>query len=177
MIFALGGVAPRFAGDAFWVAPTASVIGDVCFARDASAWWGAVLRGDNEPILLGEGSNVQDNCVLHTDPGFPLAIGAGVTVGHGAILHGCLIGDGTLIGMGATVLNGARIGRNCLVGAGALVTEGCEIPDNSRVLGIPARVNGAVDEDQAARLRENAARYVAHWKRVRSDLRMVREDG
>ena len=165
MIYALDGVVPRFEGDAFWVAPTACVIGDVRFGRDASVWWGAVLRGDNEPIVLGAGSNVQDNCVLHTDPGFPLEIGADVTIGHAAILHGCTIGDGTLVGMGATVLNGARIGRNCLLGAGALVTEGREIPDHSVVLGMPGRVTGTVGDEQARRMIEGAARYVANWQR------------
>ena len=173
MIYALGGAVPRLEGDAYWVAPTASVIGDVWFGRDASAWWGAVLRGDNERIALGAGSNVQDNCVLHTDTGFPLVIGDGVTVGHAAILHGCLIGDGTLIGMRATVLNGARIGRRCLIGAGALVTEGREIPDNSVVLGMPGRVTGTVDDDQAERMLRGAAHYVANWKRFRADLRAI----
>ena len=173
MIFALAGVAPRIEGDAAWVAPTAVVIGDVLLAGATSVWWGAVLRGDNERITLGEGSNVQDNCVLHTDPGFPLVIGAHVTVGHGAILHGCLIGDGTLIGMGATVLNGARIGRGCLVGAGALVTEGREIQDRSLVLGVPALVTGLIDDDQAQALLENAARYVANARRYRADLRPI----
>ncbi len=170
MIYALDGTEPETDGDAFWVAPTAVVIGAVVLGRDASVWWGAVLRGDNERITLGAGSNVQENCVLHTDAGFPLVIGADVTVGHGAILHGCTIGDGTLIGMGASVLNGARVGRNCLIGARALVGEGKEIPDNSVVLGIPGRVTATVSEEQAARIGAGAAHYVGNWKRFRAGL-------
>ena len=170
MIYALDGVSPMTDGDAFWVAPTAVIIGAVVLGRDASVWWGAVLRGDNERVTLGAGSNVQEACVLHTDPGFPLVIGADVTVGHGAILHGCTIGDGALIGMGAVVLNGARIGRNCLIGARALVGEGKDIPDNSVVLGIPGRVTAEVSEAQAARMRAGTAHYVANWKRCRAGL-------
>ena len=170
MIYALDGTTPRTDGMTFWVAPNAAVIGDVILGRDASVWWGAVLRGDNECITVGDGSNVQDNAVLHTDMGFPLLIGSGVTVGHGAILHGCTIGDGALIGMGATVLNGARIGRNCLIGARALVAENKEIPDNSVVLGVPGRVVGQVSEAQAARARDGAAHYVATARRFRDGL-------
>ncbi len=170
MIYALDGVTPHTEHDAFWVAPNAVVIGDVTLGRDASVWWGAVLRGDNERIVVGDGSNVQDNAVLHTDLEFALTIGAGVTVGHGAILHGCTVGDGALIGMGAVVLNGARVGRNCLIGARALVAENKEIPDNSVVLGVPGRVVGEVSEAQAARARYGAAHYVANWKRFRDGL-------
>lgn len=170
MIYALDGVVPATAGDAFWVAPNAVVIGDVVLGPDSSVWFGAVLRGDNERITLGAGSNVQENCILHTDPGFPLLIGADVTVGHGAILHGCTIGDGALIGMGATVLNGARIGRNCLIGARALVGEGKEIPNNSVVLGVPGRVTGEVSAAQAERMRAGAGHYVVNWRRFRVGL-------
>ena len=173
MIYALDGVTPEIKGGAFWVAPNAFVIGDVVLGGDSSVWFGAVLRGDNERITLGAGSNVQENCVLHTDTGFPLLIGADVTVGHGAILHGCTIGDGTLIGMGATVLNGARIGRNCLIGARALVSGGKEIPDNSVVIGVPGRVTGEVSAEQADRTRRGTAHYVANWKRFRSGLEAV----
>lgn len=170
MIYALDGVTPSLDEDASWVAPNAVVIGDVVLAHDASVWFGAVLRGDNERITVGEGSNVQENCVLHTDMGFPLRIGAGVTVGHGAILHGCTVEDGALIGMGAVVLNGARIGRNCVIGAKALVTEGKTIPDNAVVMGAPGRVVSEVTEEQAARIRLGAAHYVENWKRFRSGL-------
>ena len=160
MLYVLDGLEPDIDPDA-WVAPTAAVIGAVTLARGASVWWGAVLRGDNERITVGPGSNVQDNAVLHTDPGFALDIGADVTVGHAAILHGCTIGDGVLIGMGACVLNGARIGRDCIIGAKALVAEGKQIPDGSVVLGIPGRVTGAVRPEQRERARSGARDYVA----------------
>jgi carbonic anhydrase/acetyltransferase-like protein (isoleucine patch superfamily) len=140
-VFALGMIAPELPSDgAYWIAPSASVIGFVRLERNASVWFGAVLRGDNELILIGEGSNVQDGCVLHTDIGFPLTVGRNCTIGHQAILHGCTIDDNCLIGMGATILNGARIGKNCLVGAHALISENKEIPDNSMVLGMPGKV-------------------------------------
>lgn len=173
MIYTLDGVAPRTEEDAFWVAPTAVVIGDVVLGRDASVWWGAVIRGDNERITLGEGSNVQENCVLHTDMGYPLEIGPHVTVGHQATLHGCTVGEGTLIGMGAVVLNGARIGRNCVIGAKALVSENKVIPDNAVVLGVPGRVVGEVTEAQAQMTRLGAAHYVENWKRFRRGLEPV----
>lgn len=167
MIYALDGIAPDVAADAF-VAAEATLIGKVVIGAGASVWFGAVLRGDNEEIRLGAGSNIQENCVLHTDMGFPLTIGADCTIGHKAMLHGCTIGDGSLIGMGATVLNGARIGRGCLIGAGALITEGKEIPDGSLVLGAPGRVVRELDEAARDRLlwsarhyRENAARFRA----------------
>ena len=172
MIYALDGIAPEIAADAF-VAAEATLIGKVVIAAGASVWFGAVLRGDNEEIRLGPGSNIQENCVLHTDMGFPLTIGADCTIGHKAMLHGCTIGDGSLIGMGATVLNGARIGRGCLIGAGALITEGKEIPDGSLVMGAPGRVVRDLDEAARERLlwsarhyRENAARFRAGLKPV-----------
>ena len=135
-LYTLDGVAPQTPEDGdFWVAPDANVIGKVALESATSVWFGATLRGDNELIRVGAGSNIQENAVLHTDMGYPLVIGAGCTIGHKAMLHGCVIGDNSLIGMGATVLNGAKIGRNCLIGAGALITEGKEIPDGSLVMG------------------------------------------
>ena len=144
MIWELDGIAPDIAADA-WIAPDAQIIGRVVIEPGASIWWGAVLRGDNEEIRIGRGSNVQDLCCLHTDPGFPLTIGANVTVGHRAMLHGCTIGDASLIGMGATVLNGAKIGTGSLIGASALVSEGKDIPDRVLVMGAPGRVVREID--------------------------------
>ncbi len=154
----------------YWIAPTASVLGNVILKKNASIWFGAVLRGDNEPITIGENSNVQDNSVLHTDNGYPLTIGAWVTVGHLVMLHGCTIGDGSLIGIGAVVLNGARIGRNCLIGAGSLITEGKEIPDNSMVIGSPGKVVRTLTDEQAAGIAAGASHYVANWKRYAAEL-------
>ena len=156
--YALGDRRPAVDATA-WVAPGAHVIGEVILGAHSSVWFGATLRGDNEPITVGEGTNVQENCVFHTDPGLPLTIGAGCTIGHKAMLHGCIIGENTLIGMGATVLNGARIGNNCLIGAGALVTEGKEIPDGSLVMGMPAKVIRVLDEAAIEGLRKSALRY------------------
>lgn len=170
MIFSLDGISVEGGDGTFWVAPTAVLVGKVRLEDDASVWWGAVLRGDNELITVGRGSNVQDGCVLHTDPGFPLTIGPDVTVGHMAMLHGCTIGEGSLIGIGAVILNGAVIGKNCLIGARALVGEGKTIPDNSLVMGIPGKVMGEVRPEQAERIRQGTARYVANWKRYRAGL-------
>lgn len=153
-----------------WIAPGAIVIGDVRISRDASIWFGAVLRADDDSIEVGEGSNIQDNAVLHVDPGFPMRIGTGCTVGHRAMLHGCTIGDNTLVGMGATVLNGARIGSNCLIGAGALVTEGKEIPDNTLVVGSPAKPIRQIGPEGVEDLRRGAKIYQDRWKRYRSEL-------
>ncbi len=172
MLYELDGIAPQLAEDC-WVAPSAVLIGRVVLEAGASVWWGAVLRGDNEPITVGAGSNVQDGCVLHTDPGFPLTIGANVTVGHMVMLHGCEIGEGSLIGIGAVILNGARIGRNCLVGAKALVPEGREIPDNALVMGIPGKVVGEVRPEQIARIAAGTAKYVANARRYREGLRSL----
>lgn len=165
--YSLDGVAPDLAADA-WVAPGARLIGRIVLKARSSVWFNAVLRGDNEPIVVGEGSNVQDGTVCHTDLGLPLTIGPDCTVGHTAILHGCTIGAGTLIGMGATVLNGARVGSNVLIGAGALVTEGKEIPDGTLAVGRPAKVVRDLSPaeiegllDSARRYRENAARFMA----------------
>ena len=170
MIHALDGRAPEVAADA-WVAPGAHVIGDVVLGPQASVWFGAVLRGDNERIAIGARSNVQEGCVLHTDIGFPLTIGADCTIGHGAILHGCTLGDGCLVGMGATVLNGAVLGEGCLVGAGALVTEGKAFPAGSMILGAPARAVRALDAAARAALIASAAGYVANAARFRAGLR------
>ena len=171
MRYALGDARVVTEGDAFWIAPTAVVIGNVTMERDASVWWGAVVRGDNELITIGQGSNVQDGCVLHTDPGYPLTIGKDVTIGHLAMLHGCTIGDNSLIGIGAIVLNGARIGKNCLIGAKALVGEGKEIPDNSLVMGIPGKVVRDISPEHAARMRAGAEHYVQNWQRYQRELR------
>lgn len=169
MIYALDGIAPTLAPDA-WVAPDANLIGKVVLAAGASVWFGATLRGDNEEIRVGAGSNIQEASVLHTDMGFPLSIGANCTVGHKAMLHGCTIGEGSLIGMGATVLNGAVIGRGCLIGAGALVTEGKVIPDFSLVMGAPARVVRQLDEAAVAKLLRSAEHYRANARRYRAGL-------
>ncbi|HEX6866014.1 MAG TPA: gamma carbonic anhydrase family protein, partial [Caulobacteraceae bacterium] len=137
-VYSLGGVAPQLPPeDAYWIAPTAAVMGNVILKTNASVWWGATIRGDNDPITIGENSNIQDGSVLHTDTGVPLTIGANVTVGHLVMLHGCTIGDNSLIGIGSIILNGAKIGKNCLIGANVLITEGKEIPDNSLVMGAP----------------------------------------
>jgi carbonic anhydrase/acetyltransferase-like protein (isoleucine patch superfamily) len=171
MRYALGDARVSTAGEQCWIAPTAVVIGKVTLGKDASVWWQSVLRGDNEPISVGAGSNIQDGCVLHTDIGFPLVIGKGVTVGHMVMLHGCTIGDDSLIGIGAVVLNGATIGRNCLIAAGALVPEGKTIPDNSLVMGAPGKVVREVSAEHLARMRESAEQYVDNWQRYRRDLR------
>ena len=170
-LMALDGVSPELPADGDWfVAPGARLIGKVRLKRAASVWFNAVLRGDNEWIEIGEGSNVQDGCVFHTDPGCPLTVGPDVTVGHKVILHGCTVGEGSLIGMGAVVLNGATIGRNCLIGANALITEGKEIPDGSLVMGQPGKVVRALDEAALAGLRESAERYRANAARYRRGL-------
>ncbi|MES1927638.1 transferase [Salinisphaera dokdonensis CL-ES53] len=157
----------------FFVADNATVIGRVTLERDASIWFNAVLRGDQEEIRIGEGSNVQEGCVMHTDPGYPLTVGAGCTIGHQAMLHGCTIGDNSLIGIKATVLNGAKIGRNCLIGAGALVPEGKEIPDNSMVIGVPGRVKRELSDADADKLRHGAAHYVENYKRFLAGLKPI----
>ncbi len=172
MIWELDGIAPDIAADA-WIAPDAQIIGRVVIEPGASIWWGAVLRGDNEEIRIGRGSNVQDLCCLHTDPGFPLTIGANVTVGHRAMLHGCTIGDASLIGMGATVLNGAKIGTGSLIGASALVSEGKDIPDRVLVMGAPGRVVREIDEAQYQGLLDSAARYQANGARFRAGLKRL----
>ena len=163
---------PRIASTA-WVADSAQVIGRVSLADQASVWYGAVLRGDNEWITVGARSNVQDGSVLHTDMGFPLTLGDDVTIGHQCMLHGCTVGDGSLIGIQAVVLNGARIGRHCLVGAGAIVTEGKEFPDNSLIFGSPARLVRVLSPDQVERLQQSAAFYVENAQRHQRGLRRI----
>ena len=170
-LYSLGDTRPRLPEDGdYWVAPGAHLIGAVELRSGASVWFNSTLRGDNEPIIVGEGSNIQENCVLHTDPGSPLIIGANCTIGHKAMLHGCVIGDGSLIGMGATVLNGARIGKGCLIGAGALVTEGKEIPDGSLVIGAPGKVARALDDKATADLLKSAEHYRENMRRFRDEL-------
>ena len=157
----------------YWVAPDAQVMGNIVLKENASIWFGSVLRGDNDPIIIGENSNVQDGAVMHTDIGFPLTLGANVTVGHQAMLHGCTVGDNSLIGIGATVLNGAKIGRNCLIGAHALVGEGKEIPDNSMVLGMPGKVVRELGEDNEKMMLLSANIYVENWKRFKETLKEI----
>ncbi len=161
------------APDRFWVAPDANVIGSVILGEDVSVWFGATLRGDNEPITVGRGSNIQDGVMIHSDLGFPATIGEGCTIGHHAIIHGCTIGDNSLIGMGATVLNGAKIGNNCLVGANALITEGKEFPDNSLIVGSPARAIRTLDDKAVEALKASAQSYIRNWQRFAKDLQPV----
>lgn len=176
-LYALGDLVPTLPGDGdYWVAPDANVIGDVTLGSGASVWFGSTLRGDNEPIRVGEGTNIQENCVVHTDPGFPCAIGAGVVVGHKVMLHGCTIGDGCLIGMGALVLNGAVIGKNCVIGAGAVVTEGKDIPEGSLVMGMPAKVIRAVEDRHLEVTRAGARNYAERQRRYRRELRALEEE-
>ena len=174
MIYALGDLRPLIHADT-WVAPDANIIGKVVIEAGASIWFGATLRGDSEEIRVGAGSNVQENCVLHTDMGFPLTIGANCTIGHKAMLHGCTIGEGTLIGMGATLLNGCTVGRGCLIGAGALITEAKDIPDGSLVMGAPGKVVRALDADGQARLLKSAESYQANMRRFRAGLLQIKD--
>jgi carbonic anhydrase/acetyltransferase-like protein (isoleucine patch superfamily) len=170
-LYAIDGAGPQFEDESSnWIAPDASLIGNVRLGRDVGIWFGAVIRGDNEAIVIGASSNVQEHAVMHTDPGFPLTVGEGCTIGHRAILHGCTIGDNSLVGMGAIVLNGARIGKNCLVGAGALVTEGKEFPDNSLIVGSPAKAVRTLDHEAAERLRVSAEHYVGNGRRFKAGL-------
>ena len=171
-IYDLGGDTPMLEQEV-WVAPDANVIGRVILRARASVWFCATLRGDNETIEIGAGSNIQENCVLHTDMGYPLTVGRDCTIGHKAMLHGCTIGDNTLVGMGATVLNGARIGSNCLIGAGALVTEGKEIPDNSLVMGSPGKVVRTLDDRAIQMLEMSALHYQQKMRRFRSELKAL----
>ncbi|TPW25923.1 gamma carbonic anhydrase family protein [Pararhizobium mangrovi] len=174
--FALDGIEPVLPEGFTWIADTAVLIGKVVLEEGANIWFGAVLRGDNEPVTVGARTNIQENTVIHTDPGFPVTLGTGCTVGHRAIVHGCTVGDGTLIGMGAIVLNGARIGRNCLIGAGSLIPEGKEIPDGSLVVGTPGRVVRALDEAAIEGLRKSASGYVEKARRYSDGLRPIEED-
>jgi carbonic anhydrase/acetyltransferase-like protein (isoleucine patch superfamily) len=173
-IYSLDDVSPVLPQDGrSWIAPDAHVIGKVRLGADASVWFGSVLRGDNEWIEIGEASNIQEGCLLHTDMGFPMTIAAGCTIGHHAVLHGCTIGENSLVGMGATILNGARIGANSIVGAGALVTEGKEFPDNSLIVGSPARVVKPVNAEAVERLKWAARHYVENWQRFASRMKRI----
>jgi carbonic anhydrase/acetyltransferase-like protein (isoleucine patch superfamily) len=173
MLYSLASQTPRLVGDGHFVAPNAAVIGRVTLQPRSSVWFSCVLRGDTDPIEIGEGSNIQDGAVIHADPGFPTRVGRNVTVGHCAMLHGCEIGDGSLIGIGAVVLNGAVIGRGCLIGANALVTEGMQIPDGSLVLGAPAKVRKTLSEEQRLGLAHNADHYVGNAARYLRDLEAI----
>lgn len=176
-LYAIDGVSPTLPdGGDFWIAPDANVIGRVVLQVAASVWFGATLRGDNELIFVGAGSNIQENCVLHTDPGFKLTIGQNCTIGHKAMLHGCTIGTNSLIGMGATILNGARIGKNCLIGAGALITEGKEIPDGSLVVGAPGKVVRQLDRGAIQGLTASALHYQENMRRFRDGLQVIQPD-
>ena len=167
MIIDLGDKKLKTAYDNFWIAPNASVIGEVNLERDASIWFNAILRADNEPITIGEGSNVQDGAIIHTDPGFACNIGKKVTVGHMAMLHGCSIGDGSLIGIGSVVLNGAKIGKNCIIGSKALVTEGMDVPDGSMVLGIPGKIKKTLTEEEQSVVPLGADHYIDNYKKYK----------
>ena len=170
-IFSIAGVGPTLPDDgAYWIAPDAAIIGDVQLALAVSIWFGAVLRTDNDRITIGAGTNVQDNCVLHADPGFPISIGDYCTIGHNATVHGCSIGGNSLIGMGSTVLNGARIGSNCLIAANALIPENAVISDNSMVRGVPGKIVGRLDDTRVRVIRAAAEEYIALWQRYRRSL-------
>ncbi|KAA5543266.1 gamma carbonic anhydrase family protein [Roseiconus nitratireducens] len=175
MFIQLGDQSPKYASKQTWVAPGAVLIGDAILGVDASIWFGAVVRADQEPISIGDRTNIQDLCVLHTDPGFPITLGVDCTIGHRAILHGCSIGDGSLVGMGAIVLNGARIGNGCLIGAGALVPEGAEIPDGTLAVGMPARGIRELSAADKVGLRDAAARYVQRSKQYLSQARVIED--
>jgi carbonic anhydrase/acetyltransferase-like protein (isoleucine patch superfamily) len=173
-IFELAGAAPEFPADGqYWIAETAVVIGRVRLKSQASVWWGAVLRGDNEWIEIGDGSQVQDNATIHTDPGFPLTIGRDCVIGHNVVLHGCTIGDNSLIGMGAILLNGARIGANSLVGAGAVVTEGKAFPDGTVIVGAPARALRPINEEAKRMIAHGAEIYRRRWKDYAKGLKRI----
>lgn len=171
MKYRLGDKQVILVGDGHFVAPSAAVIGDVVLHENSSVWFGCVLRGDADRIEIGAGSNIQDGAVLHVDPGFPLTVGRNVTVGHHAMLHGCTIGDGSLVGINAVVLNGARIGKGCLIGANALVTEGMEVPDGSLVLGTPAKIKSQLSDEQQQGLLHNAEHYIQNAQRYTVQLR------
>ncbi len=170
MKYPLGDKRPQTDGDNYWIAPSADVIGDVVLGKNASVWWNSVLRGDNEPIILGENTQVQDGCVLHTDPGVPCTLGNNVSVGHMCMLHGCVIADDTLIGIGSVILNNAKIGSHCIIGANSLIPEGKEIPDNSLVFGSPGKVVRQVDERHIEMIRFTYHYYVKRWQRYKREL-------
>lgn len=175
-IYELGDYRLETENEDYWVAPTASVIGLVRLHKNASVWWGAVLRGDNEPVIIGENSNVQDNCVLHTEMGAPCIVGKNVTVGHMAMLHGCEIGDNSLVGIGSIILDHVKVGKNCLIGANTFLPPGKEIPDNSVVFGSPGKVVREVTPEQAEGFTFSAENYVANWRRFRDGLKLDPRD-
>ena len=173
-IYSLGDMSPQLPKEGtYFIAPGAHVIGNVTLAEDVSIWFNAALRGDNEPIVIGRGSNVQEGAVFHTDPGFPLTVGESVTVGHMALLHGCTIGDGTLVGMGAMVMNGAKVGKDCLIGANAMITEGKEIPDRSMVLGAPGKIIRTLDDAAVAGIGMAAQSYRLRYKQFLTEMKEV----
>jgi carbonic anhydrase/acetyltransferase-like protein (isoleucine patch superfamily) len=171
-LYQIGEYVPDVAPSAY-VTENATVIGRVRIEAKASIWFNVTIRGDNELITVGENSNVQECCVLHTDPGYPLTIGKNVTIGHQAMLHGCTVGDGALIGIQAVILNGARIGKNCLVGAGALVTEGKEFPDNTLIIGSPAKAVRTLNDEDVARMHRNTSNYVERGQRFKTELKKI----
>ncbi len=173
-MYELDGVTPtRPASGKCWIAGSAEVMGNVILGENASVWYGCVLRGDNDPITIGENSNIQDLSVIHTDIGAPVTIGANVTVGHRVILHGCEIGDDTLIGMGSTILNRVKIGKNCIIGANTLISEGKEIPDNSLVMGAPGKVVKDVSPQQIQMIRMSALHYVENWQKHAAGIKKI----
>ncbi len=174
MKYALGDTRVQTDGDNYWIAPNAAVIGNVILKKNASVWWNCVLRGDNDPITLGENTQVQDGTVIHADPGFPCTLGDNVSIGHSVMLHGCIVADETLIGIGCVILNGAKIGKNCVIGANAFIPEGKEIPDNSLVFGSPGKVVKEVEEKHITMIKRIPGNYVRRWKQYKEQLR---EDG
>ncbi|MCF6293685.1 MAG: gamma carbonic anhydrase family protein [Robiginitomaculum sp.] len=173
-IYSLGDSKPVLPDNGkYWIAPDAQVIGKVTLLENASLWFGVVARGDMDRLTIGKNSNIQDGTVLHSDAGFPMTVGNGVTVGHKAMLHGCTIGDNSLIGIGSTILNGAVIGKNCLIGAHALITEGKQIPDNSMVVGAPGRIIRKVDDEMAEMLKASADHYIENWRNYQKNLRQL----
>jgi len=173
-VYRLGAHRPSLPDEGqYWIAPDAHVIGRVTLGRNVGVWFGAVLRGDNEPVTVGDGTNIQEGVMLHVDPGFPVTIGQGCTIGHHAIVHGCTLGENVLVGMGATILNGATVGNNCLIGANALITEGKVFPEGSLIVGSPAKVVRQLDEAAIARLRQSSENYIRNWQRFAAELEKI----
>jgi len=173
MLYSLGETKPQLLGDGHFIAPSAAVIGNVILGARSSVWFSVVIRGDNEPIVIGAGSNIQDGSVCHSDPDSPLSIGVNVTIGHNATIHGCAIGDGTLVGINAVVLNGARVGKNCVIGANSLVPEGMEIPDGSLVMGVPAKIKRELTAEQQLHFSQNANHYIDNAARYCAELQPI----
>jgi len=172
LIYSLGDKKVQIVGDDYFIADNATVIGSVIIHNDVGIWFNAVIRGDNDPITIGEGTNIQDGAVLHTDEGIPLNIGKGVTVGHQAMLHGCRVGDNSLVGINAVILNNAQIGKNCIIGANCLITQGKIIPDNSMVLGSPGKIVREVNEEEIEELKHSAEHYIQNYKRFKKELQI-----